>query len=80
MAVSVGDIAAMSDTVPTQSIDQNRTPDGEFDLRIHNRDKLSKEECGYHAERLKSAFLTQLTDLYSFYSLTIDYLVLKTEL
>ncbi|KAI0872475.1 hypothetical protein GGS24DRAFT_518539 [Hypoxylon argillaceum] len=54
MTVSVGDITAMSDTEPTQSIDQNRTPDGEFDLRIHNRDKLSKEECGYLAERLNA--------------------------
>lgn len=53
MAVSVSDIAAMSDTELARFMEQNRTSNGDIELSVDDWDRLSKDERNCFAERLK---------------------------
>ena len=53
MAVSVDDIASMSDIELGQFIVQNRAADGSFGLLVDGWDKLSKEARTRLGERLQ---------------------------
>ncbi|KAI1167583.1 hypothetical protein F5B18DRAFT_393640 [Nemania serpens] len=55
MAVSVSDIAAMSDTELARFMEQNRTSNGDIELSVDDWDRLSKDERNCFAERLKRA-------------------------
>ncbi|KAI1749413.1 hypothetical protein F4782DRAFT_533530 [Xylaria castorea] len=54
MTVSVGGIAAMSDTKLAQFIVQNRTLEGDFHLPVDDWNKLSEDERNRLAERLNA--------------------------
>ena len=53
LTISVGDIASMSDAALAAFMENNRGPDGGFDLPVDGWDKLSKDERNRLAERLK---------------------------
>ncbi|KAG8426348.1 hypothetical protein J3459_008260 [Metarhizium acridum] len=54
VALSVDEIAAMSDTELGQFMTKHRHPDGSYELPVNGWDKLSKDERGRLAERLKA--------------------------
>ncbi|KAI1108505.1 hypothetical protein F5Y14DRAFT_436046 [Nemania sp. NC0429] len=53
VALSVDEIAALTDTELRQFMVRNRQPDGTFELPVEGWDKLSKDERSRLAERLK---------------------------
>ncbi|KAM6513367.1 hypothetical protein FALCPG4_015796 [Fusarium falciforme] len=54
VALSVDEIAAMSDTELGQFMTKHRHPDGRYELPVNGWDKLSKDERDRLAERLKA--------------------------
>ncbi|KAJ4311317.1 hypothetical protein N0V84_010522 [Fusarium piperis] len=54
VTLSVDELAAMSDTELGQFMTKHRNPDGGYELPVDGWDKLSKDERGRLAERLKA--------------------------